>query len=479
MDLQAIQSIDLRLASVLPAGSLFAVGGRVRDELRAVLEKKPIEFKDLDYVVVGLPLEEVTERFQTIGRTDVVGASFSVVKCTFAGITVDVALPRREYSTGVGHRDFHIESGPSVSLEDDLARRDFRMNMLARRLPGGDLVDPYGGEADIRARRIELLRPEAFVEDPLRMLRAAQFAARFEYEIAPATFAAMIASADLITSVSSERIRDEILKLLSARLPSVGIELLRESGLLAHIFPELLEGRGVDQNEWHAHDVYRHNLETLDAAPADDVTVRLAALLHDVGKPRTKNGPHFYRHEHVGTEMAEDMLQRLRLPSETIKVVSSLVREHMYTANPDATPATLRRFVRRVGLENLHRQFTLRHADIAGSGLPKRDDSNERFEARVSEIVEQKSAFSIKDLDIRGGDVVGALVEAGLLPSSSHGGPLVGKLLQVLFEQVTDEPSRNERRQLLKLLHQEILKSSTGNIGVKHQDSGDPGRRSP
>ena len=174
---------DLRLAAVLPAGSLYAVGGRVRDELRADLERSPAPTKDLDYVVTGLPLEEIAHRLAPVGRIDVVGASFSVLKLTFDGQTVDIALPRRERSIGVGHRDFEVHSGPDVTLEQDLGRRDFRMNMLARALPSGELVDPYGGEADIRARRIDILTPESFAEDPLRMLRAAQFSARFEYEV--------------------------------------------------------------------------------------------------------------------------------------------------------------------------------------------------------------------------------------------------------------------------------------------------------
>ncbi len=136
-------------------------------------------------------LDELVRRLQDVGRTELVGASFAVVKCNVGGTTVDVALPRREHSTGAGHRDFAVESGPAVPLEEDLARRDFRMNMMARALPGGGLVDPYGGAADIAARRIDLLKPAAFVEDPLRMLRACQFAARFGFRPSQATFAAL------------------------------------------------------------------------------------------------------------------------------------------------------------------------------------------------------------------------------------------------------------------------------------------------
>jgi len=458
MNAYDIARMDARLAGVLPAGALYAVGGRVRDELRAAIDGIVIPIKDLDYIVVGMSLDDLLPRLQTIGRAELAGTSFAVVKMTVDDVTADIALPRRERSIGIGHRDFVIESGPDITLEEDLARRDFRMNMIARKIGpqsveiSQDMVDPYCGEEDVRGRRVDLLRPEAFVEDPLRMLRAVQFAARFEYEITPSTLDAMRVSAGLITSVSCERIRDEIVKLIGAVRPSRGFELMREVGLLAHVLPEVLEGYGVEQNVWHAYDVYRHNLETVDAADLNDLTLRLAALLHDVAKPRTKDGPHFYRHEIVGAAMAIEILERLRFPAETVRTVSHLIREHMYTVDQGMASAALRRFVRRVGVENLGRQFALRHADIRGSGLPKREGENERFEARVAEIVAERPAFSIKDLAVGGDDAIAVLVDAGRLPSGSRGGPIVGQVLQALFELVTDEPSLNDRDQLLLLL---------------------------
>ncbi len=445
--------LDTRLAEALAPGRLFAVGGRVRDEIRADLEGIEVSAKDLDYVVTGLTLEELTARLQTLGRVDLVGAAFAVAKLTTDGLTVDVALPRRERSTGHGHRDFDVQGGPDVPLEDDLARRDFRLNMIARALPGAELVDPYGGEADIRARRIDILTPAAFDEDPLRMLRAAQFAARFGYEPTPATIEAMRTAAPLVRTVAPERIHDELQKLFSlAPQPSVGLRLLADTGVLAQVWPELLEGVGVEQNEWHAYDVWQHNLATLDALPPGDATLRLVALLHDVGKPRTKEGPHFYRHEQVGAEMAGAMLRRLRFSNETVETVEHLIRQHMYVQDPELSDAAIRRFIRRIGLAHLARQFAVRHADITGSGLPKRDDSNERFEARVWEEVERKPAFSVADLAIGGDDVVAALVRHGLAPSEFRGDARVGAALHWLFEQVTERPERNEREVLLALL---------------------------
>ncbi len=446
--------LDARLAATLPERSLYAVGGRVRDEIRAEIEGSESSIADSDYVVVGLGLDELVNCLCSIGRVDIVGASFSVLKVTVDGETVDVAAPRRERSFGVGHRDFEIVSGPEVTLEEDLGRRDFRMNMLARALPSGAIVDPYDGIDDIRARRIDILTPQSFIEDPLRMLRAAQFSARFGYQVTPASRAAMVAAAPLVRSVSAERVQEELAKLFTASKPSIGLDLLQETGVLVYLWPELVEGVGVEQNEWHAYDVWRHSLATLDATPPGDLSLRLAALLHDVGKPRTKEGPHFYRHEIVGAEMAESMLERLRFTNETIKTTKHLVRQHMYSADPDLTDAALRRFIRRVGPFTIERLFALRHADIQGSGLPKRGGANEAFEARVRAELARKPAFSIRELAVDGDDVIEALVRRGAAPPGFKGDARVGVALRWLFEQVTDEPGRNERGLLLRMLEQ-------------------------
>jgi len=378
-----------------------------------------------------------------------------VLKVTLNAYTVDVALPRRERSTGVGHRDFDVQSGPEIPLEDDLLRRDFRMNAIARALPLGELVDPYGGEADIRAKRIDLLTEKAFEEDPLRMLRAAQFSARFGYRLTQRTRDSAVAAAGLVRTVSPERIADELLKLFThAPKPSAGLEVLRGTGVLQHVWPELLQGLGMEQNEWHAYDVYRHNLETCDATPAGDALLRIASLLHDVGKARTKDGPHFYRHESVGAEMARDMLLRLRFPNDFVHAVEQLVQQHMYSADPELSDAAIRRFIRRIGPERLRAQFALRAADIAGSGLPKRDDSNERFQARVWAEVERRPPFSVKDLAIDGADVIAAMIERGVAPAGFRGDARVGEALRALFEQVTEQPGRNEPQTLQALLAQ-------------------------
>jgi putative nucleotidyltransferase with HDIG domain len=421
--------LDDALSAVFPPRTVYAVGGRVRDELRAAGTGATAFPKDLDYVVVGLNQAEVAERLGRIGSVDVVGASFAVFKFRGPLGEADVALPRRERSTGTGHREFTIESGPEISLEDDLRRRDFRMNMIARRIDDEAIVDPYGGVADIQAARIDIVDEVTFREDPLRLLRAAQFAARFEFSPTDRTRAAMEAAAPLVATVSPERVGDEIAKLMGAPRPSVGIELLRTTGVLAHLWPEILEGVGVEQNVWHAFDVYRHALATMDAAPAHDPLLRLAALLHDVGKPRTAaprpdgRGNTFYSHEIVGADMVPKM----------------------YAADPEQPAKTVRRFVRRVGAGHLGRLFALRHADVSGSGLPEHEPgSNAAFEARVAAVLAERPPLGITDLAIGGAEVIALLTERGLAGPDFRGDARVGAILHALLEEVLDDPARNE-----------------------------------
>ena len=452
--------LDERLAAWLPVGSLYSVGGRVRDQLREEIEGVPSPRQDLDYVVLGVPQDELIALLRPHGKVDLVGAAFAILKFTSEYGSADLALPRREVSTGHGHRDFTVMTSPDVSLEEDLGRRDFRMNMLARALPSGRLVDPYGGAQDIRARRIDIVRPRAFEEDPLRMLRAAQFAARFRYMLSPETVAAMHQAAPLATTISAERIHDEFGKLLRAPRPSIGFTLLAETGVLGHIWPELLEGDGVSQNRWHRFDVWRHALATLDAAPADEPLVRLAALLHDVGKPRAKDGTHFYRHEIHGETMTRAMLERTRYPSDTTDRVARMVRHHMYAADSELPASTIRRFIRRVGVDLLEPLFALRHADVAGSGLPDRG-GNAPFEQRVRGILAERPPLGLRDLAIDGQAIIALLVEAGVLPAGSSGGPQVGEILQRLLDDVTERPERNEPGELSRRAKQLIAEIFT------------------
>lgn len=444
---------DRLIQSALAGGRVYAVGGRVRDELLAELGR-PVDRKpDLDYLVTGLSLQDIIVRLGQLGRAELVGATFGVVKFTRDGVTVDVALPRREWSTGAHHRDFRVESAPDIPLEEDLARRDFRVNMMARELQTGAVIDPHGGRADLKAGRLDILREETFVEDPLRILRGAQIAARFALQPTHITTQAMSKAAHLVTTVAPERIADELSKLLErAAKPSIGFELLREANALQPILPELYEGWEVEQNEYHAYSVYYHSLYACDAAPRD-LVVRLAALFHDVGKPRTKEGPHFYRHEQIGAEMTRDALSRLRFSNDVIDRVCQLVRFHMYSAIDELTDAAIRRFIRRVGKSYVEDLFTLRHADVAATGLePRALEQSVRFEQRVRTEIEGRHPLAVTDLAISGEDVIEIMRAKGLAGADFRGDDRVGEALRFSLERVLDDPAQNDRDRLRALV---------------------------
>ena len=445
--------IESLLIAAFPEGGLFAVGGTVRDAVLADLGRPQTPQPDLDYLISGVPLAAILDRLATLGNVEVVGASFGVIKFTRQGRTVDIALPRRERSTGPLHRDFDIESGPDVPLDEDLARRDFRMNMMARDLRTQGIVDPYGGRADLEHSRLDTLRAEAFEEDPLRILRGAQFAARFELAPTPATLAAMRDASERVATVAPERIADELIKLLTlAARPSRGIELLRETGALAQIMPELIEGWDVEQNQFHAYTVYYHSLHAVDAAPPD-LVVRLAALLHDVGKPRTKEGPHFYGHQQVGETMSRELLTRLRFAGDVVDRVCLLIRNHMYSTADVISDAGIRRFIKRVRPSNLEDLFTLRRADIIASGLPRHDrGENERFEERVNTMLRNHPAFDIAHLAIGGADVIAVMIDLGLATPGFKGDDRVGAALRACLEEVLEDPARNQRDVLLRFV---------------------------
>ena len=430
----------------------------MRDAVFAELGGPEPQGPDLDYLVTGVPLGELVAKLAKLGRAEVVGASFGVIKFTHDGMTADVALPRRERAVGPRHQDFEIESAPDIPLEEDLARRDFRMNMMARDVRSGKLIDPFGGRADLAARRLDVLREEAFEEDPLRILRGAQFAARFELTPTPRTLEGMREAAQRVSSVAPERIADELSKLLTlAAKPSIGFEVLREAGALAQCLPEVLEGWAVEQNEFHAFTVYYHSLRTCDEAPRD-LVLRLAALLHDVGKPRTKEGPHFYGHEKIGAEMARALLERLRFSGEVVDRVTRLVARHMYTTVDAVSDAGIRRFIRRIGPENLADLFSVRHADIRATGMAPRDDEqNRRFEARVAAALDAGHALRIADLQIDGEDVIALMKSLGLVSGEFRGDERVGEALRFSLEKVLDEPRSNTRDTLLDFAKRWLL----------------------
>ncbi len=337
-----------------------------------------------------------------------------------------------------------------ANLEEDLRRRDFTVNAMALD-PGSDtLVCVDGALEDLEHRVLRTVGSpaERFGEDALRLMRAARFAATLEFALDPQTEAAMAPLAATLEAVAAERIRDELLKLLGAPRPSVGLEILRRTGLLGHVLPELLEGVGVSQNRYHAYPVYEHTLHAVDAAPADQPRVRLAALLHDVGKPRTRREVDgegtFHRHEVVGARMADEVLDRLRFSGKERRHVVHLVREHMFHYTPEWTDGAVRRFLARVGRESLPDLFTLRRADRVAAGMGKDPSVGlDELQQRIEAVIARDDAVSIADLAVDGRALMEGL---GVGP-----GPQLGRLLGRLLDRVIEDPGLNTRERLLEI----------------------------
>jgi len=299
--------------------------------------------------------------------------------------------------------------------------------------------------------------PDArFREDALRMVRAVRLATTLGFAIEPGTVDAIGANAPLVAHLSGERLAAELSKLLAAPRPSVGLRIAEETGLLAVFAPELAAQRGIAQNKVPGEDLWDHTLRTVDAAPADRPVVRLAALVHDIGKPATLADGHFHHHDVVGAEQASVLLRRLRYPRAVAEEVAHLVRHHMFTADPDASDAAIRRFIKRIGRANLDGLFALRRADDVGSGRAPEDPRLVGFRARIDAELAAEAALDRYALRIDGTDLIR---ELGLQP-----GPALGRLLDALVERVIADPALNERGSLL-LLAQGMLADMTAESG--------------
>jgi len=428
---------------ITQGGKLYEVGGSVRDSLI----HPEIELKDRDYLVTGIDLENLMSILRNFGRVDMVGKSFGVIKFTRkgSGETCDFAIPRTEKSTGRAHRDFDVEYNPNLPVEIDLKRRDFTVNAMAREIPSGKIIDPYGGKADIESRLIRIVFPDAIKEDPLRILRGAQFAARFEFEIENDTFEAMKAESKSILTIAPERIAEEINKmLLKAEKPSIGFRLMRDIGILDLLFPEIAACIGVDQpGGYHRWDVFDHTMECLDRSPKN-LVVRLAALFHDTGKPETRqlvdDGATFYGHDRLSAKYAAAGLKRLRYSNDIIDSVVKLVTRHMFSEA--AGDKGIRRLIRAVGQDLIYDLIDLRRADTAAQGMGQDPKEVDEFEKKVTAEIEKESPFGLKDLAVDGSDIMEIF---GLSE-----GPKVGAVLSYLMELVLDDPALNLREILLE-----------------------------
>jgi len=419
----------------------WIVGGCVRDLLRGA------PAKDWDVATDARP-DDVITMFKKVIPTGLQHGTVTVVK---RGVHYEVTTLRGDGAYTDGRRPDKVEFVDDITA--DLARRDFTINAIALDPVDGHLIDPFDGRKDLAARVIRAVgkADERFAEDGLRVLRAARFSATLECTIDPDTERAMgsARALDTFRRVSAERVRDEWLKAMRAARPSVAFESMRRTGILGVTAPELLESVGCTQNKWHAYDVWGHAMACLDACRAEPV-LRVAALLHDVAKPRTRafsdktEDYTFYEHERLGAEMAEPMLARLRFSNDERARITALIRHHLICYQDDWTDAAVRRWLRRVTPELAPDLYDLGLADALGKGREAPEDiaSLQRLRERVERLLAQGAAISARDLAIGGGELMSGL---GLAP-----GRILGEILAHLVERVIDDPDLNEPGHLLE-----------------------------
>ena len=417
----------------------YLVGGAVRDLLTGR------RVTDFDIATDARP-EEVMRMFR---RTIPTGIRHGTVTVLFHGLSFEVTTFRVDENYADGR---HPERVAYVSsIQEDLARRDFTINAIAFDLERRVLLDPHDGRGDLRRRTIRAIGDprRRFSEDALRLMRACRLAAQLDFTIETLTMEAIREQSDAIVAISAERIRDEITKILLSPKPSAGLELMRDGRLLAQTLPELQRGVGVEQRGEHCFDVYHHSILTCDAASAKSLELRLAALFHDIGKPAAlkvdaAGTRTFHGHEEISARLADGIARRLRYPTRTSNLVRHLVRHHMFNYTPEWSDAAVRRFIARVGVENLELLLALRRADQIGT-CGRRDISAGliEFEKRLERALSEPHVLGLKDLRVNGQDV---MKELGLRP-----GPLVGVILQQLLEAVIDDPQLNERTKLLDI----------------------------
>lgn len=429
----------------------YIVGGCVRD---LTIDHEP---KDWDITTNARP-----EKIQEIFPDSFYENDFGTVGVKVAPF-LKTGKPDREHDV-IEVTTYRIESTYSDkrrpdavqfadTIHDDLSRRDFTMNALALDVHN-NLIDPFGGLDDMHKKIIRCVGDahERFNEDALRMMRAIRFAARLNFSIEQCTLQAIQDNHGLLVHVSMERINEEFSKIVLSSHPRHGIQMLHDTGLLQHFLPELEEGIGVEQNHHHTLTVWEHNLDALENCPSKKLDVRLATLLHDIGKPASKQGMGrectFYNHEYISARMTKEILHRLKYPKKIIDRTVLLVRNHMFYYSVDeVTETAVRRIITKVGLENMKDLMDVRIGDRLGSGTKKAKPYKLRhFEYMIDKV--SNDPISVKMLKING-DIM--IKDLAFSP-----GPQIGAILNVLLAEVIDDPSKNtlehltERSLLLK-----------------------------
>ncbi len=429
----------------------YLVGGCVRDLLRGAVHGELVEPKDWDIATDAKP-----EETQKIFKDSVYENNFGTVgvktrseKENLKIVEITTFRLESEY-TDKRHPD-GVKFAKTV--EEDLSRRDFTINAMALEVSSfkfqtSNFVDPFGGQKDLENKLIRAVgdADERFNEDALRLMRVVRFATELNFGIEEKTLKAIEKRAGLLEAIAKERIRDEFIKIIMASEAARGILLLEKLGLLKYVIPELREGIGVAQNLHHIYTVFEHHIKSLDYAAKQNYSleVRLTALLHDLGKPKTKYGEGynatFHGHEMASAKMVARALERLRFSKDIIEKVVHLVRYHMFYYNVgEVSEAGVRRFLARVGPENVDDLLRIREADRIGSGTPKAVPYKNRHLLFMIEKV-KTDPISPKMLKVDGSAVMKI---AGIEP-----GPKVGQILAVLLKEVLDDPGKNIKKDL-------------------------------
>lgn len=430
---------------------IYLVGGGVRDLL---LQR---DLHDADFTTNATP-QQIQKLLPKSFYDNVFGTVSLMVKTDHGEEKYEITTYRSEKGYEDRRRPTEVSWGKT--LQEDVVRRDFTVNAMAigpAKNGQLELIDLVEGQRDLEKRILRAVGDpnERFSEDALRMMRAVRLAAQLGFTIEPKTYEAIVKNAGLLQEISAERIRDEFLKILASDYPSEGVTLLFTSGILNYIMPEMVKGYGVAQAKHHIHDVWTHSLLSLKHVPSKDPIVRLATLIHDVGKPVVVRGEGeartFYNHEVVGAKIAAALAKRLRLSKKDSERLITLVRWHLFSVDERQTDSAIRRFIRNVGKENLQDMLALRVGDRLGGGARETSWRLEKFKKRLIEV--QKQPFTVADLKVNGNDVMKILA---IKP-----GPQVGQALNTLFKEVVEQQLPNERETLLKRLEELKTASST------------------
>lgn len=426
---------------------VYFVGGCVRDLIRDQ------EVKDWDMTTNATP-----EQIQAVFPDSFYDNSFGTVGVPLMDVEEDEHKGVVEITTFRTESSYKDHRHPEKvvwgkNIEEDLQRRDFTVNAIAIKILNDrtEIVDPYKGKEDLEQRVIKAVGnpEERFNEDALRLMRAIRFATVLGFTIENHTWSAIVKNAKLISHVSGERIRDELLKILTVDSAYEGIEMLNKAGIMDVILPELAIGKGVSQirpGRHHTTDVFEHNILSLKHCPSKDAIVKLATLLHDVGKPEVAAKDEeghviFYNHEVKGAFIAREISNRLKFSKKHRDKIFTLIRWHMFTVDVSITDAAIRRFIRRVGVDNVNDMIDLRIGDRLGGGTQVAESWRlKKFKERLNEQLHPP--FSVNDLAVDGNDI---MRELKIKP-----GPEIGKILKALFEEVDENLELNNRDYLLQ-----------------------------